>query len=81
MSIIAYKVKEGEQPYYDFSTISTLLKIDRSKLQRHLRRIAKTDFIKYKNQHLYKQEVLFKLIEEQLMENLDKKGSPFYGCS
>lgn len=74
MSIIAYKVKEGEHHYYDFSTIKDLLNMDRSKLQRDLRRIAKADFIKYKNQHLYKQEVLFILMEEQLMKGLDKIG-------
>ncbi len=73
MNIIAYKVKEGD-PYYDFSTIKELLNIDRSMLQRDLRRIAKADFIKYKNQHLYRQDVLFTLMEEQLIKELDKIG-------
>ncbi len=72
MSIIAYKVKEDEHYYYDFSTIKELLNMDRSKLQRDLRRIAKTDYIKYRNQHLYKQQTLFSLMEEQLMKGLDK---------
>ena len=75
MNIIGYKINEGD-PYFDFSTIKDLLNIDRSKLQRDLRRVANTDFIKYKNQHLYKQEVLFKLMEEQLIKDLDKIKSP-----
>lgn len=74
MNLIAYTIRESD-PYYDFSTMKDLLKIDRSKLQRDLRRIAKANFIKYKNQHLYKQEVLFKLMEEQLICDLAKINS------
>jgi hypothetical protein len=48
------------------------LKHQRSKLQRDLKRISGTDIVKYKNQYLYKEEVLFILMEETLFEKLDK---------
>ena len=71
MRIVEYKV-EGNNTFYDFTTIKDILKIDRSKLQRELRKISGTDFVKYKNQYLYKKEVLFNLMEKELYMRLDK---------
>ena len=71
MNIVEYRIN-GENKFYDFSTINQILKIDRSKLQRNLRRISGNDFIKYKNQYLYTENTLFKLMEEELIERLDK---------
>lgn len=71
MRIVEYKV-EGNNTFYDFTTIKDILKIDRSKLQRELRKISGTDFVKYKNQYLYKKEILFNLMEKQLYKRLDK---------
>jgi len=44
----------------------------RSKLQRKLKKISGTDIVRYKNQNLYKEEVLFLLMEETLFKELDK---------
>ena len=71
MRIVEYKL-EGNNSFYDFTTIKNILKIDRSKLQRELRKISGTNFVKYKNQHLYKEEILFLLMEKQLYMRLDK---------
>lgn len=71
MRIVEYKV-EGNNSFYDFTTIKDILKIDRSKLQRELRKISGTDLVKYKNQYLYKKEILFNLMEKQLYMKLDK---------
>ncbi len=74
MKIVEYLVGEESNPFYDFSTIHQILKIDRSKLQRDLRRVSGKEFIKYKNQHLYKKETLFTLMLEQIFERLDKNN-------
>ena len=71
MNVIEYRIN-GENKFYDFSTINQILKIDRSKLQRDLKRISGNDFIKYKNQYLYNENILFQLMEEQIIERLDK---------
>lgn len=71
MRIVEYKI-EGNNTFYDFTTIKDILKIDRSKLQRDLRRVSGTDYIKYKNQHLYNETILFTLMEEELYRRLDK---------
>lgn len=71
MRIVEYRM-EGNDTFYDFTTIRDILKIDRSKLQRELRKMSGTDFVKYKNQHLYKKEILFLLMEKQLYKRLDK---------
>lgn len=71
MNIIEYRINGGNK-FYDFSTINQILKIDRSKLQRDLKRLSGKDFIKYKNQYLYNENILFQLMEEQLIERLDK---------
>ena len=71
MRIVEYKV-EGNNTFYDFTTIKDILKIDRSKLQRELRKISGTNFVKYKNQYLYKKEILFNLMEKELFMRLDK---------
>lgn len=71
MRIIEYRL-DGRNKLYDFNTLRNILKIDRSKLQRNLKSISGTDFVKYKNQFLYKEIVLFLLLEKQLIEKLDK---------
>jgi hypothetical protein len=71
MKTIVYRLN-GKENLYDFNTIKHILKHQRSKLQRDLKRISGTDIVKYKNQYLYKEEVLFILMEETLFEKLDK---------
>jgi len=71
MRIIEYRI-DRHITCYDFNTIQHLLKVDRSKLQRDLKRISGSEYVKYKNQHLYSEVVLFRLMEEQLVKRLDK---------
>lgn len=71
MKVIEYRIN-GSHSLYDFNTIQRIVKSQRSKLQRDLKRITGTDIVKYKNQYLYKEEVLFLLMEETLFEMLDK---------
>lgn len=71
MKIIEYRLN-GNETLYDFNTIKNILKTDRSKLQRDLRRVSGTENVKYKNQYLYKEEILFLLVEEELFKRLDK---------
>lgn len=71
MKVIEYRI-DGSNKLYDFNTLKNILKIDRSKLQRDLRRFSGTDYVKYKNQHLYKERILFLLMEELLFERLYK---------
>lgn len=71
MNIVEYRIN-GKDKFYDFTTIKQILKTDRSKLQRDLRRISGKDFVKYKNQYLYKENTLFRLLEEKLIDELDK---------
>ncbi len=69
--IINYN-NENENKLYDFSTIKDILGVNKSKLHRELKKINEKDFVKYKNQHLYREYTLFLLMERILIERLDK---------
>lgn len=71
MKIVEYRI-DGSKPLYDFRTIQNILKIDRSKLQRHLKKFTKTEYVEYKNQYLYNEEILFQLMETTLWNRLNK---------
>jgi hypothetical protein len=71
MKTIVYRLN-GKENLYDFNTIINIVKHQRSKLQRKLKKISGTDIVRYKNQNLYKEEVLFLLMEETLFQELDK---------
>lgn len=71
MRIIEYITRKGEK-LYDFYTLESILKVNKSKLQRDINTISERDFVKYKNQYLYKEKTLFLLLEKRLIEKLDK---------
>ena len=71
MRIIEYISSKGEK-LYDFYTLESILKVNKSKLQRDINNISERDYVKYKNQYLYKENTLFLLIEKHLIERLDK---------
>ena len=71
MKIVEYRIN-GSDGLYDFNTIQSIVKTHRSKLKRDIKRVSNNDYIIYKNQHLYKKEILFQLMEETLIERLDK---------
>ena len=63
---------EREDNLYDFTTIQKILGVNKSKLYRELRKLNDQSFVKYKNQHLYKEQTLFTLMEKVLLQRLDK---------
>ncbi len=71
MKIVEYRI-DGSKPLYDFITIQNILKIDRSKLQRHLKKFTETEYVEYKNQYLYNEKILFQLMETTLWNRLNK---------
>ena len=68
---ISYR-NEREDNLYDFTTIKQILGVNKSKLHREIHKLTERGFVKYKNQHLYKEKTLFQLIEQILFERLDK---------
>jgi hypothetical protein len=71
MKVVEYRI-DGSKPLYDFRTLQNILNIDRSKLQRNLKRFVGTDYVEYKNQYLYNEEILFQLMEDTLWDRLNK---------
>ena len=69
--IINYN-NERENKLYDFTTIKSILGVNKSKLHRELKKLERKDFVKYKNQHLYREYTLFLLMERILIQRLDK---------
>jgi hypothetical protein len=69
--IINY-TNEKEDNLYDFTTIQNILGVNKSKLHRELQKLPEKNFVKYKNQYLYKENTLFLLMEKILFERLDK---------
>ena len=71
MRIIEYVTNENEI-LYDFNTIKNILGVNKSKLQREMNKIEGREYVKYKNQFLFKEKTLFLLMEQILFERLDK---------
>lgn len=63
---------EREEDLYDFTTIKQILGVNKSKLHREIHKLSDRDFVKYKNQHLFKEKTLFQLMEKILFERLTK---------
>ena len=61
----------NESKYYDIETMRYVLQVPKAKIQRELRKMN-TDFVKYKNLHLYNELTLLNLMELILIEKLYK---------
>jgi hypothetical protein len=46
--------------------------VSKTKLYRDLKKIEDKEFVRYKNQYLYKEKTLLLLMEKTLIERLDK---------
>lgn len=57
---------------FDFNTLQTILRINKSKLYRALNQLPNVEVIKYKNQFLYQEKTLFELMKMELIERLEK---------
>lgn len=71
MKVIGILTEENDK-LYDFNSIKNILKTNKSKLYRDLKKIENTEFIRYKNQFLYPEKTLLLLMEKTLIERLDK---------
>ena len=71
MKVIGYLTKENDK-LYDFNSIKNILKVSKTKLYRDLKKIEDNEFVRYKNQFLYKEKTLLLLMEKSLIERLDK---------
>lgn len=58
---------------YDVETITRILKVSKSKVQRELKK-QQPEIIKYKNLFLYPETTLFELMEIILIEKLNKQN-------
>lgn len=70
--MMIYYTDEKENKLFDFNTLQSILKMNKSKLYRSLNQIPDVEVIKYKNQFLYKEETLYILMKERLIERLEK---------
>ena len=77
MRVIRYKT--GEETLYDFHTLKQILGVNKSKLYRELKKVEDIEVIKYRNQFLFKENTVFKLMENRLIEELNKIESVEYG--
>ena len=71
MKIVGY-LSEEDDKLYDFDTLRRLIGYSKSKLHRDLHKLQHCEFVKYKNQFLFKEKTLFLLMEQILFERLDK---------
>lgn len=68
---------EKEDNLYDFTTIKKILGVNKSKLHRELKKLPEKDFVKYKNQYLYKETTLFLLMEKILFDKIERVENEF----
>jgi hypothetical protein len=66
----------NESKYYDIETMRCVLQVPKAKIQRELKKMN-TDFVKYKNLHLYNELTLLNLMELILIEKLYKVDGRF----
>lgn len=71
MKVIGILTEENDK-LYDFNSIKNILRTNKSKLYRDLKKIENTKVIRYKNQFLYPEKTLLLLMEKTLIERLDK---------
>ena len=74
-------VTERDDNLYDFTSMKQILGVNKSKLHRELQKLPEKDFVKYKNQYLYKETTLFLLMERILFQRLDKIEQEHYELS
>lgn len=65
-------VNEKNEIFYDFETLRKLLRTNKSKLYRMIKKYEIKEASKYKNKHLYNEEFVLLLMEALLNERLKK---------
>jgi hypothetical protein len=70
VTFIIQSQKENKK-FYDIQTMKEYLKVPKAKIQRELKK-QNAEVVKYKNLHLYNEEIFFNLMELILIEKLNK---------
>lgn len=70
MKVLGFITEENKK-FYDVNTLMKTLGLSKTRIQRELKRNNFSEFLKYKNQHLYPEETLFSLMEIVLIEKID----------
>jgi AraC-like DNA-binding protein len=73
MKVIGYITEENTK-LYDVETIRKLAGTSRSKIHRELKKHLDGNYFRYKNQYLYSENILFKIIESILLEKLNNQN-------
>jgi hypothetical protein len=73
MKIIGYLTDENDK-FYDVETIRKLAGTSRQKIHRELRKRDDLSHLKYKNQYLYSEKILFSVLESILIEKLENEN-------
>lgn len=64
---------KGNKKLYDIETMKNILNVPKAKVQRELKKQV-VEIVKYKNLHLYPEEVLFNLMEIIFIEKLNRQN-------
>jgi len=67
---------KGSRKLYDIQSMTQILNINKSKIQRELKSID-GEIVKYKNLHRHPEKTLFSLMERILIEKLEKSNDKF----
>jgi hypothetical protein len=73
MKVIGFVLDENKK-FYDVNTMTQILGVSKTKIQREIKRNNFSEFLKYKNQYLYPEKTLFNLMEIVLIEKLENDG-------
>ena len=66
-------ILKGNKKLYDIETMKNILNVPKAKVQRELKKQV-VEIVKYKNLHLYPEEVLFNLMEIIFIEKLNRQN-------
>ncbi len=73
MRVIGY-ISEKNDKFYDANTMMKILGTSKSKLQREIKRNGISESMRYKNQYLYSEQILFTIMEKLLYENFIRRN-------
>jgi hypothetical protein len=74
VKVIGYISEENDR-LFDISTMREIIGTSRSKIQREIKRNQLSEKLIYNNKNLYSESVLFTIMENILIEKLDKENA------
>ena len=74
VKVIGYISEENDR-LFDISTMREIIGTSRSKIQRVIKRNQLSEKLIYNNKNLYSERVLFTIMENILIEKLDKENA------